>query len=82
MIGFESYVSMLLKREFSPPEGFVCDSVYWAICDDEMVGRISLRHERTAAQEEAILDNARLTPPLNPPNSRAGGGHVDGDLSF
>src|SRR5947209_7712101 len=42
---FASYVQMLLAREHAPPPGFVPDTVYWAIRDREMVGRISLRHE-------------------------------------
>lgn len=42
---FESYVNTLLSRETMPPQGFVCDTVYWAIIENEIVGRISLRHE-------------------------------------
>lgn len=41
---FTAYVRTLLDREHLPPPGFVCDSVYWAISDGVMVGRISLRH--------------------------------------
>ena len=42
---FDKYVQTLLRRETSPPEGFVCDTIYWALCRGEMVGRISIRHE-------------------------------------
>lgn len=42
---FDAYVSTLLRRRTVPPPGFVCDTVLWAILDDELVGRISLRHE-------------------------------------
>lgn len=42
---FESYVAALLLRETTRPEGFVCDTVYWAVNDGEVIGRISLRHE-------------------------------------
>jgi predicted acetyltransferase len=42
---FAGFVARLLAREHSAKPGFVTDSVYWAIRDGEMVGRISLRHE-------------------------------------
>ncbi|MDZ4745922.1 MAG: GNAT family N-acetyltransferase [bacterium] len=42
---FEGYVHTLQSRETKPPPGFVCDSVYWGVIGDELVGRISLRHE-------------------------------------
>lgn len=42
---FNEYVRTLLQRENFPPKGFVCDTVYWAFCRGEMVGRISIRHE-------------------------------------
>lgn len=42
---FEGYVRTLLIRETTPPPGFVCDTVYWGIINNEVVGRISLRHE-------------------------------------
>ena len=42
---FETYVNRLLKRETEPPPGFVCDTIWWAITGNEMVGRISFRHE-------------------------------------
>lgn len=42
---FEGYVHTMQSRETTPPPGFVCDSVYWGVVGDEMVGRISLRHE-------------------------------------
>ena len=47
--GFASYVQMLLAREQAVPKGFVTDTVYWAIRDGEMVGRISIRHELNEA---------------------------------
>lgn len=42
---FEGYVQTLLLRETVPPVGFVRDSCFWAVIGDELVGRISLRHE-------------------------------------
>ncbi|MDO9183004.1 MAG: GNAT family N-acetyltransferase [Bacteriovorax sp.] len=42
---FTAYVQHLLKLETHPPVGFVPDTVYWAILKDEIIGRISLRHE-------------------------------------
>jgi predicted acetyltransferase len=42
---FKTYVDNLLQRETNPPPNFVCDTVYWAFVDDQMVGRISIRHE-------------------------------------
>lgn len=42
---FEKYVATLLNRETSAPAGFVTDTVYWAQVNQEIVGRISLRHE-------------------------------------
>jgi predicted acetyltransferase len=42
---FEVYVSTLLQRQSQPPEGFVCDTVYWGTIGNEVVGRISIRHE-------------------------------------
>lgn len=42
---FASYVATLNQRASTPPDGFVCDNVYWAIYDGKMVGRISIRHE-------------------------------------
>lgn len=42
---FESYVCALLERENNPPEGFVKDTVYWAKSENEIVGRIAIRHE-------------------------------------
>lgn len=44
-MSFQDYVSSLLLRERQAPQGFVRDSVYWAIISDKIVGRISLRHE-------------------------------------
>ena len=42
---FEGYVRTLLLRQTVAPDGFVCDTTYWALMGDDMVGRISLRHE-------------------------------------
>lgn len=42
---FNTYVQTLLKYEMVPPLGFVCNTVWWAFYEDEMVGRISFRHE-------------------------------------
>jgi len=42
---FESYVAALLERETNPPKGFVKDTVYWASCQSEVVGRIAIRHD-------------------------------------
>lgn len=42
---FEEYVLALLKRETIAAPGFVTDTVYWAKIGNEIVGRISIRHE-------------------------------------
>lgn len=42
---FAEYTETLMRREQTAPPGFVRDSVYWAVFRDEVVGRISLRHE-------------------------------------
>jgi predicted acetyltransferase len=42
---FGGYIDTLLKRETVPLQGFVCCSVYWAILNCEMLGRIAIRHE-------------------------------------
>lgn len=42
---FSEYVKTLLSREHSPPDGFVCDTVYWGLMGGEVVGRIAIRHE-------------------------------------
>lgn len=42
---FESFVDTLLVRETTPPKEFVRDTVYWAVFEEEVVGRISIRHE-------------------------------------
>ncbi len=44
-MSFEDYVKTLLVRETAPPAHFVKDTTYWAVKGDEVVGRISLRHE-------------------------------------
>ena len=41
---FAQYVSGLHQRQTVPLEGFVEDSTFWFIQNDEMVGRISVRH--------------------------------------
>jgi predicted acetyltransferase len=41
---FAAYVQLLAARALSPPPGIVPDSLYWAIRENEMVGRISFRH--------------------------------------
>lgn len=42
---FKEYVDTLLLRGTQPLPHFVCDTVHWAFCEKEMVGRISIRHE-------------------------------------
>lgn len=42
---FDRYLGMLLQRETLPPTGFVRDTVYWATLGNEVIGRISIRHE-------------------------------------
>lgn len=42
---FDAYVNTLLKRESERPPGFVCDTIYWGLVGDTVVGRIALRHE-------------------------------------
>ncbi len=42
---FAAFVSELLKRETQAPEGLVAATVYWAKSENEVVGRISIRHE-------------------------------------
>jgi predicted acetyltransferase len=42
---FKSYIDILRKRQTQPPEGFVCDTTFWAILKNDVVGRISIRHE-------------------------------------
>jgi len=42
---FTQYVQTLIDRETTPPPGFVRDSVYWAIQDSQVIGRIAIRHE-------------------------------------
>lgn len=45
LIDFNAYVGTLLKRKVAPPDGFVCDTIYWALYNNQMIGRISIRHE-------------------------------------
>ena len=42
---FDDYVQTLLDREFEPSPGFVPDTTYWAVIENDVVGRISIRHE-------------------------------------
>ena len=42
---FSGYVNTLLQRATEPPPSFVCDSVFWAVTDQVVVGRIAIRHE-------------------------------------
>ncbi len=44
-MSFADYVNTLLISESTPSAHFVKDTTYWAVKDDEVVGRISLRHE-------------------------------------
>lgn len=45
VIDFDTYVGTLLQRKVAPPQGFVCDTIYWAVYENQMIGRISIRHE-------------------------------------
>lgn len=42
---FEAYIHELIIRETMAKPGLVKDSTYWAVLNQEVVGRISLRHE-------------------------------------
>lgn len=42
---FDTYVRTLLQREFERPPGFVCDTIYWGLVGNTIVGHIALRHE-------------------------------------
>ena len=42
---FAAYIKELRKREHIPHPGFVTSSAFWALCGEEMVGRIAIRHE-------------------------------------
>lgn len=42
---FTEYIDELLQRPFKKTETIVPETVYWAIVDEEFVGRISVRHE-------------------------------------
>lgn len=44
-ISFPEYIQMLLACEKQAPQDFVCYTVYWAVYENEVVGRISIRHE-------------------------------------
>ncbi len=46
------FVQRLLRAEHSPEPGMVSESVYWAVRDGTVVGRIALRHRLTANLEE------------------------------
>lgn len=44
-ISFSDYVYRLLDFEVNPPANWVPNTVYWAIADGQVVGRIGIRHE-------------------------------------
>lgn len=44
-MSFEDYIGALITRETNPAPHFVRDTTYWAVQADEVVGRISIRHE-------------------------------------
>lgn len=46
------FVRRLLRAEHSPNSGRVPDSVYWAVSDGAVVGRIALRHHLHASLEQ------------------------------
>ncbi|MCA9883578.1 MAG: GNAT family N-acetyltransferase [Anaerolineaceae bacterium] len=48
---FESYVENVLLMETDPPAGFVPQTTYWMIADDQYVGRTSIRHHLNASLE-------------------------------
>jgi predicted acetyltransferase len=41
---FAGYVNEIVSRETHPAPHFVADTAYWAMLDQEIVGRISIRH--------------------------------------
>jgi len=47
-----NFVERILRREHSPEAGLVPESVYWAVEDGRVVGRIALRHRLDASLEE------------------------------
>lgn len=40
-----NFIDRLLSSETSPAVGLIRDSIYWALCGVDVVGRISFRHE-------------------------------------
>lgn len=40
----ESFIARSLKRETDPEVPYVPETIYWALADQQIVGRISLRH--------------------------------------
>jgi GNAT superfamily N-acetyltransferase len=44
-IPFSDYVNRLLEFESNPPSHWVPTTIYWAIADGEVVGRIGIRHK-------------------------------------
>lgn len=40
-----SFVERLLKRSVSSEEGFVSETIFWAVEGERVIGRISLRHK-------------------------------------
>ena len=49
---FNNYVKTLLKRQKQSLPGFVPGTIWWAIHENEMVGRIAIRHELNAFLRE------------------------------
>lgn len=48
----EKFVSRLLRAEVSPEPGSIPETVYWAVHEDQVVGRIALRHALDANLKE------------------------------
>jgi predicted acetyltransferase len=44
-ISFSDYVNRLIEFEVNPPPHWVPTTIYWAIEDGQMVGRIGIRHK-------------------------------------
>src|ERR1700753_3235526 len=67
---FAAYVQLLAARAVAPAPGrTICDNVYWAIRDGEMVGRLSFRH---ALDEELMRDGGHLGFIVRPSARRQG----------
>lgn len=48
----QDFVSRLLKAEVDPEPGLVSETTYWGVIDDQVVGRIALRHSLTEKLSE------------------------------